>query len=98
ASNQPPGLAVDHEGRVWTVSFDGAIERLDPATGRTEHLARRLPVPDATLSSVLLDGAGRLWLGHGRGGRVYELQSGHFSDLPVAAARADALAPGLVCP
>jgi len=95
SSNHTQGLAVDSDGAVWTVDLDGGIDRLDPASGRVERLAGRLPVPEKALWSVLRDRSGQLWVGHGRGLRVYDLQSGHFSDLPVDAGRRDALAPGL---
>src|SRR5262249_23738345 len=96
SSNRSRGVSVDAAGRVWTVSSDGALDRIDPASGRVERFAGHLPAPDKSLWSVLADRAGQLWVGHGSGLRVYDLQSGHYSDLPVAAARADALAQGLV--
>jgi signal transduction histidine kinase/CheY-like chemotaxis protein/streptogramin lyase len=96
SSNRSRGVSVDAAGRVWAVSSDGAIDRIDPASGRIERFAGRLPAPDKSLWSVLADRAGQLWVGHTSGLRVYDLQSGHYSDLAVAAARSDALAPGLV--
>jgi signal transduction histidine kinase/streptogramin lyase/ActR/RegA family two-component response regulator len=96
SSNRTQGLAVDGDGTVWAVNFDGGIDRLDPSTGRIERLARRLAAPDKSLWSVLPDRHGQLWVGHVRGLRVYDLQSRQFTDIPVDAARSDALAPGLV--
>jgi signal transduction histidine kinase/CheY-like chemotaxis protein/streptogramin lyase len=96
SSNRSQGLAADADGKVWAVSFDGGIDRLDPSSGHIERLAGRLAAPDKTLWSVLPDRHGQLWVGHARGLRVYDLQSGRFTDIPVDAARSDALAPGLV--
>ncbi len=97
SANRTLGLAAGLDGAVWAVNSDGGIDRLDPATGAVERFAEsRLNAPDKVLWSVLEDHAGQLWVGHTRGLRVYELQSGKFVDIPVDAARPDALAPGLV--
>jgi signal transduction histidine kinase/CheY-like chemotaxis protein/streptogramin lyase len=96
SENRIEGLATDAQGGVWSVNLDGGIDRLDPASGRVERYAERWGAPEKALWSVLADAAGRLWVGHAHGLRVYELQSGKFSDVPVDAARADALAPGTI--
>ena len=96
SENRVQGLATDAQGGVWSVNLDGGIDRLDPASGRVERYAERWSAPEKALWSVLPDTAGRLWVGHAHGLRVYELQSGKFTDVPVDAARADALAPGIV--
>jgi signal transduction histidine kinase/CheY-like chemotaxis protein/streptogramin lyase len=97
SANRTQGLAADDAGRIWSVNLDGGIDRLDPATGRVERFGGgRLAAPDKALWSVLADRSGQLWVGYTRGLRVYELQSGKFIDIPVAATRADALAPGLM--
>src|SRR5262249_35228105 len=97
AGNRVTGLAAAADGAIWAVSLDGGIDRIDPASGRVERAAdQRLAAPDKVLWSVLADRSGQLWVGYTRGLRVYDLQSGHFYDLPVDARRADALAPGLV--
>ena len=98
SANRTLGLAATAAGEgIWAVNWDGGIDRFDPATGVVERFAEtRLSAPDKALWSVLEDHAGQLWVGHTRGLRVYELQSGKFSDIPVDAARPDALAPGLV--
>ena len=96
-SNRPHGLGIDPGGAIWSVSLAGGIDRLDPASGRVERLAgRRLAAPDSALWSVLADRSGQLWVGHAFGIRVYDLQSGHFSDLPVDPDRRGALARGIV--
>jgi signal transduction histidine kinase/CheY-like chemotaxis protein/streptogramin lyase len=97
SANRTQGLAADDAGRIWSVNLDGGIDRLDPATGRVERFGGgRLAAPDKALWSVLADRSGQLWVGYTRGLRVYELESGKFRDIPVADARADALAPGLM--
>jgi signal transduction histidine kinase/ligand-binding sensor domain-containing protein len=94
--NRVQGLAEDATGAVWAVDVNGRIDRLDPASGSVERMNDRLAAPDKALWSVIADRRGQLWVGHGRGLRVYDLQSGKFSDLPVDRKRRDALASGLV--
>jgi signal transduction histidine kinase/streptogramin lyase/ActR/RegA family two-component response regulator len=97
SANRTLGLAAGTDGSVWAVNWDGRIDRLDPLTGAVERLAEsRLSVPDKSLWSVLPDRHGQLWVGHEHGLRVYELQSGQYVDIPVDAAKPDALAPGLI--
>lgn len=96
SENRVQGLATDAQGGVWSVNLDGGIDRLDPASGHVERYAERWSAPDKALWSVLADAGGRVWVGHTRGLRVYDLQSGNFSDMPVDAARTDALAPGTI--
>ncbi len=90
------GLGQDAAGAVWVVNLSGGIDRIDAETGKVEHMDQRLPAPDKVLWSVLPDRNGQLWVGNGRGLRVYDLQSGKFSDLPVDKKRTDALAPGMI--
>jgi signal transduction histidine kinase/ligand-binding sensor domain-containing protein/CheY-like chemotaxis protein len=96
SENRVQGLAADAHGGVWTVNIDGGIDRLDPVSGRVERYADRWHAPEKVLWSVLPDRNGHVWVGHAHGLRVYELQSGKFSDVPVDAARSDALAPGAI--
>lgn len=96
SANRVQGLAEDASGAVWAVNSSGGIDRLDVQAGTVERMEKRLPSPDKALWSVLADRGGQLWVGHTRGLRVYELQSGKFSDLPVDRKRGDALAPGMV--
>ena len=96
SSNRTQGLALDASGGVWSVNYDGGIDRLDPATGTVQREGGRLTAPAKALWSVLADDRGQLWVGHTRGLRVYELKSGKFSDVPMDRKRADALAPGIV--
>jgi len=96
SANHVQGMDVDSDGAVWAVNSAGGIDRLDPATGQVERFAGRLIAPDRALWSVLHDEHGQLWVGHTRGLRVYDLQSGKFTDLPVDAKRPDALARGIL--
>ncbi|HEY8010926.1 MAG TPA: two-component regulator propeller domain-containing protein [Rudaea sp.] len=96
SSNHVQGLAADAQGGIWSVNTDGGIDRLDPRTGKVERYAQRLDIPDKALSSILPDRDSQLWVGHGRGLRVYDLQSGKFHDMPVDGKRTNALARGMV--
>ena len=96
SSNHVQGLAADAQGGVWSVNTDGGIDRLDPQTGKVERYAQRFDIPDKALWSILPDRDGQLWVGHGRGLRVYDLQSGKFRDIPVDGKRTNALARGVV--
>ncbi len=96
SENRVQGLAEDAQGGVWAVNIDGGIDRIDPVTGKVERYAERWKVPEKVLWSILPDRNGQVWIGHTHGLRVYQLQSGKFRDVPVDAARADALAPGAV--
>ncbi len=95
SSTAGPGR-LDAQGGIWSVTAAGAIDRLDTTNGRVERYGERWGSSDKALWSVLADSAGQLWVGHTRGVRVYDLRNGEFSDLPVDAKRADALAPGQV--
>ena len=94
SDNRVTGVAADASGRIWAVNLAGGIDRLDPNEATVAH--PMLVAPEKALWSVLASHDGRLWVGHARGLRVYELQSGQFRDLPVAAGDLAALAPGVV--
>jgi len=96
SDNRVTGIAADGQGQVWSVNLAGGIDRFDPRSSVVERRAAQLAAPEKALWSVLAARAGRLWVGHGRGLRVYELQSGQFRDVPVAAGNPAALAPGTV--
>ena len=96
SGNRTQGLAADERGGIWAVNLDGGIDRLEPSGGKIERYAGRLEIPYRAMWSVLADRTGQLWVGHTRGVRVYELQSGKYRDLVSDAAKPDALAPGLV--
>jgi signal transduction histidine kinase/CheY-like chemotaxis protein/streptogramin lyase len=94
SANHAQGMDVDAAGRIWAVNSSAGIDRLDPVSGNVERWAERFPAPDKALWSVLDDRRGQLWVGHGRGLRVYEISTGRFSDLPVDPRRRDCLARG----
>jgi signal transduction histidine kinase/FixJ family two-component response regulator/streptogramin lyase len=96
SDNRVTGLASDALGRLWSVNLVGGIDVLQPRTGSVTRLAQFLPVPDKALWSVLADRAGRLWVGHAHGLRVYEMRNGQFRDVPVDAKDSRSLAPGFV--
>ena len=96
SANRVQGLAEDAAGAVWAVNLGGGIDRLDPASGRVDRMTGSMPAPDKALWSILADHHDQIWIGHGRGLRVYNRNSGKFSDLPVDRKRRDALAPGMV--
>jgi signal transduction histidine kinase/ligand-binding sensor domain-containing protein len=96
SDNRVQSLGADAHGGIWSVNLAGGIDRLDPAAGTVERFDQRIVAPEKPLWSVLPDPAGRLWVGHAHGVRVYELQSGQFRDVAVDAARNDALARGAV--
>jgi signal transduction histidine kinase/CheY-like chemotaxis protein/streptogramin lyase len=93
SDNRVTGIAADAYG-LWAVNLAGGIDRIDPALGTAVRTT--LSAPQKALWSVLADRDGRLWVGHAHGLRVYELQSGKFSDVAVEASRHDALARGTV--
>ena len=95
SANRTQGLGADGQGRLWAVNLEGGIDRLDPASGRIERFAGRLPPPDKGLWSVLADRHEQLWVGHGHGIRVYKLQNAQFTDIAVGTQTGAALAPGL---
>ena len=96
SGNHVQAIDVDDGGAVWAVNSAGGIDRLDPASARVERYAERWGAPDRALWSVLHDAHGQLWVGHTRGLRVYDVQSGSFSDLPVDPKRPDALGRGIL--
>jgi signal transduction histidine kinase/CheY-like chemotaxis protein/streptogramin lyase len=96
SANHVQGLAAAPSGAIWSVDSSGGIDRLDPRSGSVQRLAERLVAPDRALWSVLEDAHGQLWVGHARGLRVYELQSGKFADLAVDPKRSDALGRGVL--
>ena len=96
SDNRVTGMAADAHDGIWAVNLAGGIDRVDPRSGVVDRRAAQLVAPEKALWSVLADSAGRVWVGHAHGLRVYELQSGQFRDVPVDANNRVALAPGTV--
>lgn len=74
----PEGVAYDAKAGVLYAgsAYDGAVARLDPRTGRSEVLVKGgvLVKPEGPFPRLLgmkLDDAGRLWIGGGRTGRIF---------------------------
>jgi streptogramin lyase len=61
----PRRLDVGADGIVWIPEYaNGALARLDPATGRIEEMP--LPIPDATPYIARVDGrTGHVWIATG---------------------------------
>lgn len=77
-SNVPVrGSALGRDGRVWLVGDGGFIDRLDPDSGRIEHVIdATAALPDRRLRSVLERTDGSLWLGHTQGLSRLDRRSG----------------------
>ena len=96
SSDHVRGLAEDRDGHVWAVNADGGIDRLDPQSGRTDHFAERWKTPGNLLESILVGRDGQIWVGHIKGIRVYDRESGKFVDFPTSSQHMDELLPGKV--
>jgi sugar lactone lactonase YvrE len=60
---EPNGICLDAEGRVIVANLHGEVQRLDPATGRHEVLAREASGrPTATPNFPFMDRQGHLWV------------------------------------
>lgn len=60
----PRALLPDDRGGVWIGTYGSGLWHL--RTGGTAH-ARPVPLPDRTVSSIIDDGAGRVWMSGNRG-------------------------------
>ena len=96
SDNRVSGIAADARDGIWAVNLAGGIDRFDPLSGVVDRRPAPLVAPEKALWSVLADSAGRLWVGHAHGLRVYDLQSGQFRDVPVDTNSPAALAAGAV--
>ena len=89
------GSAPSRDGKVWLVG-SGMIDRLDPATGRVEHVFdTSKALPDRQLRSVIEREDGSLWLGHSAGLSRLDLVSKKFRHWPIGKGPQDSL-PGSV--
>ena len=62
------GAAPARDGRVWLVGAGGIVDRLDPVTGRVDHVFdTSAELPDRSFWSVLERDDGSVWLGHSQG-------------------------------
>jgi signal transduction histidine kinase/ligand-binding sensor domain-containing protein/CheY-like chemotaxis protein len=77
ASAAVRGSALSHDGRVWLVGSGGALDLLDPQSGRVEHrLHAPKDLPDTRLWSVFERRDGSVWIGHQQGLSRYDPVSG----------------------
>ena len=89
------GSAPSRDGRVWLVGA-GMIDRLDPATGRVEHVFdTSAALPERRLQSVIEREDGSLWLGHSSGLSRLDMVSKKFRHWPIGEGPQDLL-PGSV--
>ncbi len=72
----------DAGGWLWVATGDCGLAHLDPATGRAIRYRHDPADPDSLrddhLTSLLVDQAGRLWIGTRRGLDCFEPQAGKF--------------------
>jgi signal transduction histidine kinase/CheY-like chemotaxis protein/streptogramin lyase len=85
-------IALDDANAAWVATGNGALDRIDPATGVVE---RRLHVPASTayLTAVLPEVHDRIWLGNRNGLTLYSLDGAAPVEIPVGLTRPDALPP-----
>jgi ligand-binding sensor domain-containing protein/signal transduction histidine kinase len=77
-------LADDGRGGLWVGSRAG-LDHLDPANGKTSHVA--LPGrPDEAVNALLLDRDARLWVGTSRGLLLRDVGSSQFRRLELPGA------------
>ncbi|UXI69330.1 hybrid sensor histidine kinase/response regulator [Tahibacter amnicola] len=79
------GIGRGRDGRVWSVTLNGAVDRIDLARGQVERWGPRIGGTELRRRAVLEDRDGRLWLGQHRGVRVFDPATGTAMDLPAAA-------------
>jgi len=96
ATDRIQNLALAADGRVWAVSEEGSIDRLEPESGKVEHYGGRWPVAEKLLESILVGRDGQVWVGHVRGLRIYDGSGASFVDLPASADDKNALLPGKI--
>ena len=85
------GLAPGTGNVLWTVNLDGAVDRVDLASGTVEHRAGRIGGTELRRRAVLEDRHGRLWIGQQRGMRLFDPATGTARDFPADTANPAAL-------
>ena len=86
-------IALDNDGAAFVATGNGALDRIDPVTGRIERLLRGTPGSTAYLTAVLPERRGRIWLGDRNGLELHAFDGGASIELPVDLTRTDALPP-----
>ena len=85
-------IALGADDAAFVATGNGALDRIDPVTGRIERLLRGTP-GSTTYLAVLPEGRGRIWLGDRDGLALHALDGGAAVELPVDLVRTDALPP-----
>jgi len=86
-------IALDDGNAAWVATGNGALDRIDPATGAIERRLRGMPGSTGYLTAVLPEGREHIWLGDRNGLALHSLSGGAPVDMPVELTRADALPP-----
>jgi ligand-binding sensor domain-containing protein/CheY-like chemotaxis protein len=90
------GSSVGRDGRAWLVGAGGVIDRLDPVSGRVDHVFdTTAELPGSRLWSVLERDDGKLWLGHTKGLSLLDRRSGKMQHWRIGEGE-QALLPGPV--
>ena len=99
-SDMVMSLHVDADGIVWVGTLGAGLDRLDPATGAFTHYAPNADDPaalaDGSVSSIVVDAAGRMWLGTLGGLHRYDPDRDAFVRYRADPARLGALSLGQV--
>jgi signal transduction histidine kinase/ligand-binding sensor domain-containing protein/ActR/RegA family two-component response regulator len=70
------GSALGHDGRLWLVGAGGMVDRLDPLSGRIEHVFGQTTILPARIWSVIERSDGSVWFGHAMGLSRFEPGTG----------------------
>jgi diguanylate cyclase (GGDEF)-like protein/PAS domain S-box-containing protein len=86
------GLAEDGKGNIWVATYGGGLSMIDPTTERFRHYQHQegmaAPTPSSglltnLLTSVIVDGAGAVWVGTvGQGLQRLDASTGRFLHFP----------------
>jgi ligand-binding sensor domain-containing protein/nitrogen-specific signal transduction histidine kinase/CheY-like chemotaxis protein len=69
-------IAEDQAGRLWFATYGDGVVGHHPHTGDTVSVTSSQGLIDDTVSSLIVDDVGRLWIGTNRG--VSHLDTGHY--------------------
>src|SRR5262249_31590753 len=77
-----PAIAEDHEGYVWFGSSGNGLARFDPRTGSSKSFRHNpenpMSLSNDSVSSLLVDHAGTLWIGAYDALNRFEPETGQF--------------------
>lgn len=86
-------IALDENNAAWIATGNGALDRIDPATGAIERRLHGTPGSTGYLTAVLPERRGRIWLGDRNGLVLNALNDSAPVEIPVDLTRTDALPP-----